>query len=238
MLRTREGKRLWIETEGGDYVPIRSPEDISKHGRKPGDPDWWVVAKDPDWSPPRTEVQKDALNSQSDERGEDGDEGNTGGGDGMKIGAGNKPQPYGGHGWYGSTGKALSGKGEVRGRVVNERHGASKVSIPKKETVKDANLRPEITRHYPTIQEVFAKHEAPLEITSANDSEHGKNSLHYEDLAIDLKGNHVPPETMQKIRDELSTRLGKDYDVLFERQVNKREYHLHIEYDPKPKRGR
>ena len=244
--RDRDGRRLWIRTESGEFLPVRSREDILKRGRGPGLPDRWVVARDPDWSPPggtqgpaRSLLAAGWDRDAADDTGGDADADTGFPGEGTKIGAGNKPQPYGWHGWYGTTGgRGLSGKGEVRGRASREHRGASKVSIPKKQTVNDANLRPEITRHYPTIQEVFAKHEVPLEITSANDSIHGENSLHYKNLAIDLKGNHASPETMQKIRDELSARLGKDYDVLFERQTNKENYHIHIEYDPKPKRSR
>jgi len=69
-------------------------------------PDWWVVAKDPDWEPPQGSSRMGL-----------GGAGNSPGSGGMKIGAGGKPQPYGEHGLYSSTGGGSTGP-EFRGKVM------------------------------------------------------------------------------------------------------------------------
>lgn len=53
MLRSDTSKRLWIEIETGEFEPVESHAQIHSRKRGPGVPDWWVVAKDPGWRPPR-----------------------------------------------------------------------------------------------------------------------------------------------------------------------------------------
>ena len=122
--RDREGRRLWIQTEAGEFLPVRSQEDIAKRGRGPGLPDWWVVDKDPDWlpsggtqGPARTLLAAGKGRGAADDA--DADEDTGGGAGGTKIGAGNKPQPYGWHGWYGPT-----GGGGVRGKDSKRPEGS------------------------------------------------------------------------------------------------------------------
>ena len=64
-------------------------------------------------------------------------------------------------------------------------------------------------------------------ITSANDSRHMDGSLHYEDLAIDLRVWGVDKEQRTEIVEYLRYILSDDYDILDE------DDHLHLEYDPK-----
>ena len=50
-------------------------------------------------------------------------------------------------------------------------------------------------------------------------------SLHYQGKAFDLRTWHVIEEVAKQLR----TYLGKDYDVIVEKD------HIHVEYDPKQK---
>lgn len=71
---------------------------------------------------------------------------------------------------------------------------------------------------------------AELVITSVNDGKHKTNSLHYKGLAFDCRSRDLAPQFQAHARDELKKRLGKDYDVVLEKD------HFHIEYDPKEKK--
>jgi putative chitinase len=70
-------------------------------------------------------------------------------------------------------------------------------------------------------------------ITSGNDSRHSVGSLHFRDLAIDLRANNISDSLAQSIADDLARRLGSDFDVIFERFPNNpANDHIHLEYDP------
>ncbi|MGB3722149.1 MAG: LysM peptidoglycan-binding domain-containing protein [Pacificimonas sp.] len=70
-------------------------------------------------------------------------------------------------------------------------------------------------------------------ITSGNDSRHSSGSLHYDDAALDFRGNNITDAQGRAFRDEVSRILGDDYDVLFEVFPNNpANDHLHVEYDP------
>ena len=65
-------------------------------------------------------------------------------------------------------------------------------------------------------------------ITSGVDGTHHPNSLHYDGKALDLRTFHIETETdREDIQMVLVSKLGADFDVLFEKD------HFHIEYDPK-----
>ncbi len=71
-------------------------------------------------------------------------------------------------------------------------------------------------------------------ITSANDSTHGENSLHYKNRAYDIRTKNIVglaefPVAPQRWVDRIKLILGRDYDIIFERD------HIHCEYDPKEK---
>ncbi|MEN3039762.1 MAG: hypothetical protein ABDI07_11565, partial [Candidatus Kryptonium sp.] len=66
-------------------------------------------------------------------------------------------------------------------------------------------------------------------ITSANDSKHRQDSLHYKDLAIDIRTRHLEKYEKELVLSYLRAKLGEDYDVIFEENPE----HIHIEYDPK-----
>lgn len=63
--------------------------------------------------------------------------------------------------------------------------------------------------------------------TSAIDGKHSKYSLHYFGCAVDFRTRYFTE--MQKLTAEryLKEKLGKDYDVVLEKD------HMHVEYDPK-----
>ena len=52
MLYDRDGKMLWIADETGGYEILQPGDGYNGRTREPGEPDWWVVAKDPSWQPP------------------------------------------------------------------------------------------------------------------------------------------------------------------------------------------
>lgn len=108
----------------------------------------------------------------------------------------------------------------------------------KNDQVRLGSLAPEMSRLYPDIVDTWRASGGPRPvITSGNDSTHGRNSLHYRDRALDLRGNNVDPRTANEILNGLRSRVGADYDVLFETYPNNpSNNHFHIEYDPKPPR--
>lgn len=66
-------------------------------------------------------------------------------------------------------------------------------------------------------------------ITSANDSKHGPNSLHYKGQALDLRTRHINGQGLQLVVDKLKEALGSQFDVVLESD------HLHLEWQPKDK---
>lgn len=70
----------------------------------------------------------------------------------------------------------------------------------------------------------FRKEGEEAVITSTFEGDHSPSSLHYADLAFDLR---KPKRNKAAIGQELKIILGKDFDVVVEKT------HYHIEYDPK-----
>ncbi|MES9996644.1 hypothetical protein [Desulfovibrio aminophilus] len=157
---------------------------------------------------------------------------------------GKKPR----RGWDKGESRFLMGLNgeEVRGEISeSEVYGRAdhKGRLAKKSSVRDDSLDHSISDHYEEISEIFAQHNVPLVVTSANDSSHGKNSLHYKDKAVDLRGNHITKDKLRELATEIQKKLGRDYDVLPEEkyELDKKGNvidvsHIHIEYDPKPKK--
>lgn len=85
-------------------------------------------------------------------------------------------------------------------------------------------LRPEIRKKLNQIAMiVWSIEKEELVITSTYEGAHSEGSLHYADLAVDIRRH----KKGQEIRDELKNKFGIDYDVVLEYD------HIHIEYDPK-----
>lgn len=69
-------------------------------------------------------------------------------------------------------------------------------------------------------------------VVSTTDGKHMDGSLHYEGKAFDMRlspKHGYSWKEIEAITTMTKRRLGKDFDVLFERNP----YHLHVEYDPK-----
>ncbi len=120
MLKDSQGRRLWIVDEVGGHAPVQSHADIQSRTRGAGEPDWWVVAKDKDWTPPepRSLLRLGAAGESS------------GSGEHTKTGAGGKPQPYGWHGYYGETGGGVSSRPVYQGKVTLPSEVRGKVTPP------------------------------------------------------------------------------------------------------------
>ena len=87
-----------------------------------------------------------------------------------------------------------------------------------------SRLRPEIRKKLNEIASVAWEVESKeLIITSTYEGNHSESSLHYADLAVDIRRHFKGQELKLKIK----RKLGKDYDVVSESD------HIHIEYDPK-----
>ena len=87
-----------------------------------------------------------------------------------------------------------------------------------------SRLRPEIRKKLNEIaRRVWDIEHEELVITSTYEGNHSEGSLHYADLAVDIRRE----EDGQHVRDELRDKLGMNYDVVLESN------HIHIEHDPK-----
>lgn len=85
---------------------------------------------------------------------------------------------------------------------------------------------------YPIINRVFEQCGYECIITSANDSKHGPNSLHYKGKALDLRTKHIQMMDKTKLIQGLKASLGPQFDVVFEAEGSANE-HCHVEFDPK-----
>ena len=95
-------------------------------------------------------------------------------------------------------------------------------------------LKPEIKKTIPVIIEVYKKFGLPTPVlTSGVDSNHSKDSLHYKNLAIDLRGNTMTNKMMRAVAAELQKQLGTKYDVGAEFFDDPDNDHIHVEYDPR-----
>lgn len=102
-----------------------------------------------------------------------------------------------------------------------------------------SHLVPELSNKFQVFYKSYKKYgyanldDMPVVITSGNDSaEHVKNSYHYRNRAVDLRGKHVPDKTLKKIASDIQRRLGANYWVnceLFDAAHADRD-HIHVEY--------
>jgi len=87
-----------------------------------------------------------------------------------------------------------------------------------------SRLRPEIRKKLNEIaRRVWSIERKELVITSTYEGNHSEGSLHYANLAVDIRRD----KKGQEVRDELRDKFGLDYDVVLCTD------HIHIEYDPK-----
>jgi len=88
-------------------------------------------------------------------------------------------------------------------------------------------IRPEILLALMVVNEVYANHGILCVITEGTGSKHGIGSLHYVGLAVDLRTRDMPGTLQVQVTDIIRERLGKQYDVVLEKD------HIHIEFQPK-----
>lgn len=87
-----------------------------------------------------------------------------------------------------------------------------------------SRLRPEIRKKLNEIAKtVWTRDNEELIITSTYEGSHSEGSLHYANLAVDIRREK---ERMFAFN-EIKRKMGKDYDVILKTD------HIHIEYDPK-----
>lgn len=76
-------------------------------------------------------------------------------------------------------------------------------------------------------------------VTSGQDGRHKHDSLHPEGKALDFRGNNISVAQGRAWAGSVKSRLGSDYDVIFETfPHNPERNHLHFEHDPKGQCGR
>mgnify|MGYP003558061134 FL=1 len=77
------------------------------------------------------------------------------------------------------------------------------------------------------IAMIFARNGYPFVITEKDGGQHMVGSLHYAGFAIDFRSWVVPVDKRPALLAQLKRELGKDWDVIEERD------HFHAEYQPK-----
>lgn len=89
------------------------------------------------------------------------------------------------------------------------------------------DLKPAVRRRLTTIDQAFIRSTgAEAVLTSTNEGTHMAGSLHYANLAVDIRR----PAEPARILKELQADLGEEFDIVVEAD------HFHIEYDPHPKK--
>lgn len=110
------------------------------------------------------------------------------------------------------------------------------ISLKKGESGADiSNLDYRIQATFPDVIDVWERYgyDEPV-ITSGNDGKHtSPKSLHYKDLAIDIRGRDIPDADLTKMAGELQKRLGRDYVVLAEFHSDPNKDHIHIQWRQK-----
>lgn len=96
-----------------------------------------------------------------------------------------------------------------------------------KQSVDLRGLAPQMVLAYYIASSIYERQGKTCWITSANDSKHGPNSLHYKGKALDLRTRNLRPEQVHPIYTELKAALGPQFDVVLETD------HIHVEFDPK-----
>lgn len=120
--------------------------------------------------------------------------------------------------------------GTIDGNAEARRNGISVKSSAVRSTNLDANMSPVFVAVAQAARELGLP--TPV-ITSGNDSTHMNGSLHYQNRALDFRGNNITLAQGQRFEDRVKELLGASFDVSFEifpsRPSNN---HLHVEFDP------
>ncbi len=93
------------------------------------------------------------------------------------------------------------------------------------------DLQPQLVLAAMVVSAIYDSLRVECVITSANDSTHGTNSLHYKGCALDFRTKNYAGDKAA-LRDEIKEALGQDFDVVLE-DLGAANEHLHLEFDPK-----
>jgi len=125
---------------------------------------------------------------------------------------------------------AVAKPGSIDGNKVAEKHGVG----VKSDAVKISNLHPAMEAVIAAVAKATGDLGLPKTvITSGNDSKHSKNSLHYANRALDLRGRDLSVSQGNTLDKAVSDIFGANYDVIFETFAEHSNNHLHVEFDPR-----
>lgn len=96
-----------------------------------------------------------------------------------------------------------------------------------KTNVKLLGLRPEILLALFIADKIYSNHNQELVLTEATGGKHGRASLHYVGLAVDVRTHYFTDGEVKLVAKDLKEALGENYDVVVEKT------HIHIEFQPK-----
>jgi hypothetical protein len=118
----------------------------------------------------------------------------------------------------------------IDGNKVAAAHGV----LVKSAAVKIARLHPAMAPAIAAVAAAVKTLGLPRAvITSGNDSKHMTGSLHFQNRALDFRGNNIAVSVGDAFAREVKATLGEGYDVLFETFLQPANNHLHVEYDPR-----
>lgn len=101
-----------------------------------------------------------------------------------------------------------------------------------KSTVKLRGITPEMAIGHTFVMDTYNRLGYTCLITSANDSQHGRASLHFVGNALDYRTKHVARDELDILATTVKSALGAEFDVVLEKRGQPLE-HLHVEYQPK-----
>ena len=103
-----------------------------------------------------------------------------------------------------------------------------------KQGVRLANLQPQVVLALQVAEGVY-RDVAGVDcwMTSGNDGQHRRGSLHFSGNAADLRVHNIPGDTVaREVASTLREALGEDFDVVLE-ALGTMNAHIHLEYQPK-----
>ena len=97
------------------------------------------------------------------------------------------------------------------------------------DTVRFKALQPQMLLVISRAEEIYARFDTPLWITSANDRQHKEGSPHYVGKALDFRTHNLPQGHVREIYGLLVGALGPEFVVLLEDEGQANE-HIHCQY--------
>ena len=97
-----------------------------------------------------------------------------------------------------------------------------------KEGAEVNGLKVEMLLAFGVAESVYDKQDIECVLTEGTGGKHGRGSLHYVGLAIDIRTrDFLRQQDKVEVAKEIGDRLGSQYDVALEKT------HIHIEFQPK-----